>query len=68
MLTFLDRFPAAKLAGVNLTILQTLEDWDPFDLPLERGNSRNYNPDISLGLDAKLVPVVRRVLIDAQPE
>lgn len=73
LLEFLDRF-AGKLVGLNLTLLQSLEEWDPFQFLIERDSSRGANPDIvfGAGTDAppspRPVPVVGLVLIDAQPE
>ena len=72
LLEFLDRF-AGKLVGLNLTMLQSLEEWDPFEFLLERDSSRTANPDIVFGADTgapltRSVPVVGLVLIDAQPE
>ena len=64
----LRRFSGARLVGVNLSLLQPLDEWDPFDLLLERDSSRGSNPDlVFLGRPAS-TPVVGLVLIHEQPE
>ena len=65
---FLKRFEGCRLVGVNLTMLQPLEEWNPFELLLERDSSRTERPDLVFLSDAERVPVVGLVLIDAQPE
>jgi hypothetical protein len=65
---FLARFAGHTLVGVNLSMLQPLETWNPFDLLLERDSSIRSNPDLTFGTRAPRVPVVGVVLIDTQPE
>jgi hypothetical protein len=65
---FLAHFGQHKLIGVNLSMLQPLEEWNPFDLLLERDSSRTQRPDLVLLSRESPVPVVGLVLIDAQPE
>jgi hypothetical protein len=64
----LERFVGRRLVGVNLTMLDALDRWNPFDLLLERDSSRLARPDLVFAAEPRLVPVVGRVLIDAQPE
>jgi hypothetical protein len=64
----LERFAGTRLIGVDLTLLEALETWDPFDLLLERDSSRTTRPDVSFLSDAPLVPVVGLCLIHPQPE
>lgn len=64
----LERFAGTQLVGVNLTMLQPLEEWNPFQLLLERDSSRTSRPDLVFLSDPPRVPVVGLVLIDAQPE
>jgi hypothetical protein len=64
----LERFADTRMVGVNLTMLQPLEEWNPFFLLLERDSSRTARPDLVFLSDAPRVPVVGLVLIDAQPE
>ena len=65
---FLRRFKGRRLTGVDLTMLEPLEAWDPFDLLLERDSSRTARPDLSLLAEPRLVPVVGLILISPQPE
>jgi Polysaccharide pyruvyl transferase len=64
----LERFRGRRRVGVNLTMLHELDDWNPFDVLLERDSSRLARPDLVFLVPARRVPVVGRVLIDAQPE
>jgi Polysaccharide pyruvyl transferase len=64
----LPRFPHCRLVGVNLSMLQPLEEWNPFDLLLERDSSRTSRPDVSFLSTAPLVPVVGVVLVHPQSE
>ena len=64
----LDRFRGRRLVGVNLTMLEPVETWNPFDVLLERDSSRLARPDLVFAAGNRRVPVVGLVLIDAQPE
>jgi hypothetical protein len=64
----LDRFAGRRLTGLDLTMLESLETWNPFELLLERDSSRTARPDISFLSDRPLVPLVGLVLIHPQPE
>jgi len=65
---FLSRFPGARLVGLNLSMLQPLDVWNPFDLLLERDSDRTSRPDISFLSERTLVPVVGVVLVHPQEE
>jgi hypothetical protein len=65
---FLARFAGLKLFGVNLTMLEALEVWNPFELLIERDSSRTFRPDIAFLSERGHVPVVGVVLIHPQPE
>jgi hypothetical protein len=65
---FLQHFSGRRLIGLNLTMLQPLADWNPFDKLWERDSSATARPDMAVGWARSLVPVVGLVLIDAQPE
>ena len=45
---FLDKFRECRLFGLNLSMLQRLEDWNPFEVLFERDSTRTMRPDISL--------------------
>jgi len=65
---FLERFPKARRIGLNLTMLEPLEVWNPFDLLLERDSSRASRPELAFLSDQPKVPVVGVVLVHAQLE
>jgi hypothetical protein len=65
---FLDRFAQCRKLGINLSMLEALEIWNPFDLLLERDSSRTARPDLSFIAESPKVPVVGVVLIDTQTE
>jgi hypothetical protein len=65
---WLTRFAGAELIGLNLTMLDDLGNWNPFDLLLERDSSRTARPDLSLLAPARPVPVVGLILADRQKE
>jgi hypothetical protein len=65
---FLPRFAGCYLVGLNLTMLEPLDAWNPFSLLLERDSSARARPDISFLSRQAEVPVVGVVLIDSQPE
>lgn len=65
---FLERFQAARLIGLDVSLLEPLEAWDPFDLLWERDSSRTSRPDISFAARSREVPVVGVVLVHPQRE
>jgi hypothetical protein len=68
LLDFLGRFKRRPMIGLNLTMLQPLEEWNPFRLLLERDSSAARRPDMCFASEQPHVPVVGLVLIDTQPE
>ena len=65
---FLERFTGVPLVGLNLSLLEPLEVWNPFDLLIERDSSARAHPDLVFLAPPPRAPVVGVVLIDAQPE
>jgi hypothetical protein len=65
---FLDRFSESDLIGVDLTMLDPIEEWNPFGLLLERDSDRTSRPDLSFAAPDQRLPVVGLVLIHEQPE
>lgn len=63
-----ERFSHARLVGVDLSMLQPLADWNPFDLLLERDSSRASRPDLALMADVTPVPLIAAVLVHEQRE
>jgi hypothetical protein len=64
----LARFAGVELIGLNLTMLDDLENWNPFDLLLERDSSLTARPDLTLQAPARPVPLVGLILADRQKE
>jgi hypothetical protein len=65
---FLERFAGCRLVGINLSMLEPLEVWNPFDLLLERDSSETSRPDITFLSRPPRVPVVGVVLVHPQRE
>ncbi len=65
---FLPRFAGCRLVGLDLSMLQPLEDWNPFDLLLERDSSREARPDVAFLSEGPLVPVAGLVRVHPQEE
>jgi hypothetical protein len=62
------RFSTCRQIGLNLSMLHPLEEWNPFDLLLERDSSATARPDLSLLAEASPVPVVGVILVHEQKE
>lgn len=65
---FLKRFAGRKLVGLNLSMLQRLDEWNPFDLLIERDSSRRANPDLAFASAQEKVPIVGVILVHRQNE
>ncbi len=65
---FLPRFAGCRLVGLNLSMLESLDSWNPFDLLLERDSSATSRPDVSFLSQGERVPVVGIVLVHPQSE
>ena len=65
---FLDHFSGIKLIGLNLTLLQSLEEWNPFALCYERDSNSLHRPDITFASTSKKIPVVGIILAHKQKE
>jgi hypothetical protein len=64
----LARFESARLVGVDLSMLDPLEEWNPFHVLIERDSSRGARPDITFASPYRPVPVVGRILVHEQFE
>src|SRR5688572_16653886 len=60
----LERFRNCELIGLNLTMLDKLENWNPFSLLLERDSDRTARPDLTFLSPSHPVPVVGLILAD----
>lgn len=65
---FLPRFAHCRLVGLNLSMLEPLEKWNPFNVLLERDSSRIGRPDICFLSDLPGAPVAGLVLAHKQTE
>jgi hypothetical protein len=65
---FLERFAGSDLLGLNLSMLESLDVWNPFDVLLERDSSVTSRPDMSFAAGQPHVPVVGKVLVHPQRE
>lgn len=66
--SLLQRFPHCRLHGVNLSMLQSLDEWNPFELLLERDSTRQVRPDVAFLSSYREVPVVGILLVHPQSE
>jgi hypothetical protein len=65
---FVARFAGRRLVGVNLSMLEPIDTWNPFDVLLERDSSACVRPDITMLRPAAHVPVAGIVLVHDQKE
>jgi hypothetical protein len=65
---FLERFKRTHLTGIDLTMLDPLDVWNPFDHLLERDSSVTSRPDIAFLSRERRVPVVGVVRVHPQKE
>jgi hypothetical protein len=65
---FLARFEHARIVGLDLSLLEPLDVWNPFDLLIERDSSRDAHPDLALASTPPEVPVVGICLVHPQEE
>jgi hypothetical protein len=64
----LERFAGTRLVGINVSMLEPLDVWNPFDMLIERDSSRASRPDISFLSDMRKVPLAGVVLVHQQTE
>ena len=64
----LEKFKHTHLLGVNLSMLQPLAEWNPFDLLLERDSDRRTLPDITFGSKTTATPLVGLIKAHKQKE
>jgi len=64
----LQAFAHCEMIGLNLSMLQDLNEWDPFKLLIERDSSRTARPDLVFLTDGPRVPVIGVVLVHPQGE
>lgn len=64
---FLSRFHQSRLIGLNLSMLEPLHQWNPFDLLYERNSTEDVRPDIVFLSGRAKVPVVGVCLVEPYP-
>jgi hypothetical protein len=64
----LQRYASCRLIGVNLTMIEPIETWNPFDLLLERDSLRMARPDLSFASRTRKAPAVGIILVHQQKE
>lgn len=64
----IERYAHCFKVGVNLTMVAPLNEWNPFDLLLERDSNRMTRPDLAFASKIETVPVVGRCIVARQRE
>lgn len=62
-----ERFQDSRLVALDVTLLDELGDWNPYDAVVERDSARLARPDISFLSSELSAPVVGLCLIERQP-
>lgn len=65
---FLEYFSNSRHIGLNLTMLDPLEQWNPFEILFERDSSLRTHPDLTLLAPPPTTPVVGVILSHKQKE
>jgi Polysaccharide pyruvyl transferase len=51
--------------GVNLSMMEPVEAWNPFDVLLERDSNRNERADLAFGAECTRLPVIGLVQVES---
>jgi hypothetical protein len=65
---FLYRFRRNRVIGINLSLNQSPQEWNPFDRLLERDSPSGARAELAFAGDADHVPVVGACLVEDYPE
>jgi hypothetical protein len=65
---FLERFKGRVLVGVNVSMLEPLDKWNPFQILIERDSTEASRPDLIFLSEQPLRPVVGLALVHPQTE
>lgn len=65
---FLEHFAGCRLVGVNVSMLEPIEIWNPFDSLLERDSPGTGQPDLTFLSRQRHPPVVGVALVHPQSE
>ncbi|MGB1124680.1 MAG: polysaccharide pyruvyl transferase family protein [Phycisphaeraceae bacterium] len=64
----MQRFAGCKWIGLNLTMLEKLDDWNPFDLLVERDSDKTKRADLVFLTEPVRVPKIGLILVHKQKE
>ena len=64
---FLLRFAGSRRVGLDLTMLDPLDSWNPFHVLLERDSDVRSHPDLAFAAPTTAVPVVGEILVEPYP-
>jgi hypothetical protein len=67
-LEFLDHFRKSRLIGIDLSMLNDLDQWNPFDILFERDSNFKVRPDLTYLSTQSKLPVVGLILVHPQHE
>ncbi|MBE8991537.1 polysaccharide pyruvyl transferase family protein [Nostoc sp. LEGE 12450] len=65
---FVEHFSSCRMIGVDLSMIEPIDNWNPFDVLLERDSSACTRPDITFLSHQAKVPVVGIILVHPQHE
>ena len=65
---FMEHFAGCRLVGVNVSMLEPIEMWNPFDVLIERDRPGTGRPDLTFLGKQPLSPVVGVALVHPQSE
>jgi hypothetical protein len=64
----LHQFAGRRRIGLDVSMLQPLDEWNPFDVLFERDSNRRSLPDLSLLAEHHPVPVIGLIEVEPQSE
>lgn len=64
---FFRHFSASRVVGLNLSLADSIDQWNPFDLLLERDSPQTGRPDVVFGAPRKRVPLVGVCRVEDYP-
>jgi hypothetical protein len=65
----LARFPGSRHVALDVTMLEAVHAWNPFDVLIERDSDQAARPDLSFAAESRPVPVIGVVLVEQyEPE
>lgn len=66
--TLYERFAHCKKIGIDVSMVQQLDDFNPFDVLIERDSERTARPDLAIAAKRHACPVVGLLLVHPQHE